>query len=220
MTFTKGLGYLTISWGIIAYGWVFLFTSIEVNQGISQKIMYLHVPVILTSYLAILVLFISSIGYLLTLKSNYDMLAVASAEQAVLYLAIALISGSIWGKPTWNTYWTWDARLTISLITFIFFSGYLLFRFLGPVGEKQSKAAAVLAILGFFAVPLNHLAVNWFNTLHQKTTIFRSDPLIDNELYYPLLACMAFFFFLFLWLLILRVKLGIYKKKHLIKLFS
>ncbi len=191
---------------IVNYLYIFYVTPVEVNQGLPQKIMYLHVPAILTSYFALFVLFISSIGYILTKSAKYDIAALVSGEIAVILLGISLISGAIWGKPTWNTYWAWDARLIISLITFIFFCGYLLFRRLSPAGHKASSGAAVIAIGGFFAVPLNHLAVSWFNSLHQGSTIFKRKPLIDPILYYPLISSMLLFLLLFLVLFYWRAR--------------
>ena len=211
---------LTLLVGIVSYIWVFIFTPIEINQGFVQKILYIHVPAILAAYLALLILFISSWGYLIMKKEIYDYLNIAFSEIAVIMLLISLVTGAIWGKPTWNTYWTWDARLTITLITFIYFSAYLLYSKLAGINIKAKKGAAILAIFGFFAVPLNHLAVNWFNSLHQSTTIFRAKPLIDDELLNPLLLCSIFYLLLIISLSLFRIDLEKQKRNYIKELIN
>ena len=105
---------------------IFYCSPLEINQGYVQKIMYLHVPSIFMAYLAIFGVFIFSIGYLWKPDETYDIFSITFAELGALFSLIALISGSIWGKPTWNTYWTWDARITFTLILFLIFAGYSL----------------------------------------------------------------------------------------------
>ena len=124
----------------LLYFWVvFYWSPLEINQGYVQKIMYLHVPSIFMAYLAIFGVFIFSIGYLWKPNETYDVFSITFAELGALFSLIALISGSIWGKPTWNTYWTWDARITFTLILFLIFVGYSLLRYLADDSVAIAK---------------------------------------------------------------------------------
>ena len=123
---------------------VFYWSPLEINQGYVQKIMYLHVPSIFMAYLAIFGVFIFSIGYLWKPNETYDVFSITFAELGALFSLIALISGSIWGKPTWNTYWTWDARITFTLILFLIFVGYSLLRYLADDSVAIAKTSATV----------------------------------------------------------------------------
>lgn len=185
---------------------IFWQTPLEVNQGYVQKIMYLHVPAIFMAYLAIFVVFICSVRYLWKAHETYDKVAVVCAELGALFCLISLISGSIWGKPTWNTYWVWDARITFTLILFLIFSGYSLLRYLSA-DYQVAKVATIIGISGFFAVPLNHLAVKWWRSLHQPSTIFSRQDVISPEIKYFLLFSTFYFLFLLIYLFIVRFNL-------------
>ena len=185
---------------------IFWHSPLEINQGYVQKIMYLHVPAIFTAYLAIFGVFICSVAYLWQPKEVYDNIAVVCAELGALFCLISLVTGAIWGKPTWNTYWTWDARITFTLILFLIFTGYSILRYLTE--EPQiAKAAAIIGICGFFAVPLNHLAVKWWRTLHQPSSIFSERQTMSPEIKYFLLFSFAYFLLLLAYLFLIRIKL-------------
>ena len=190
-------------------GWVIFFRlPMEASMGITQKIMYLHVPIIWTSFLAFLLAFISSILYLWKRLERIDILAHASVEIGVVFCGLALITGSIWARPTWNTYWTWDARLTTTLILFLIFVGYLLLRKFTDVGESQARMCAVVAIVGFLDVPLIHMSVVWWRTLHQPSTMFSPKKnVIDTPLMMILWVSVAAFTLLFIYLLNKRMTL-------------
>jgi len=122
---------LYLEWGsilaLLACGlWVFLKLPIETSQGFPQKIMYLHVPSVITTYLAFFIVFVYSIAYLWKRELMFDQIAKASAEVGLVFCALVLITGAIWGRTTWGTYWVWDARLTTTLLLFLIFMGYFL----------------------------------------------------------------------------------------------
>jgi heme exporter protein C len=188
---------------------VFRHSPSEINQGYVQKIMYIHVPAIFMAYLAIFIVFFCSISYLWQASETTDSFALVGGELGALFCFIALITGSIWGKPTWNTYWTWDARITFTLILFLVFAGYSLIRYLAE-DERIPKISAIIGISGFFAVPLNHLAVKWWRTLHQPSTIFSTKDTISPEIRNFLLLSMLYFLFLLASLFFLRLQ---YEKK-------
>jgi heme exporter protein C len=191
---------------------IFLWSPMEASMGMVQKIMYIHVPSAWTSFLAIAVAFVFSLLFLWKRKVLYDVIAFSAVEIGVVFCGLALITGSIWAKPTWNTYWTWDARLTTTLILFLIYSGYLLLRRFSEIGEQQARLAAVVAIIGFLDIPLIHLSVVWWRTIHQPSTVFSSKPgVISNQILVTLLFCVTVFSVVFLYLLLTRVDL---EQKH------
>lgn len=177
-------------------------------QGEVQRIMYLHVPSVLTAYAAFLVVFGASVLYLWKRQLRYDAVALASAEVGVLFTGITLATGSIWGKPTWGVWWTWDARLTLTAILFTVYVGYLMLRAFAEDPQAGARYGAVLAILGVLTIPLNHFAVQWWRTLHQPSTLFRpGGPSIDPTMLAVLLVNLAGMLLLYGYLLAERVRL-------------
>jgi heme exporter protein C len=148
----------------------------EVTQGNVQRIMYLHVPTVLVAYLAFAIVFVASIAYLWRRDPAADWLAHASAEVGVLFTGITIAAGAIWGKPTWGTWWTWDARLTSVAILFVMYLGYLLLRGMIEDPERGARYAAVLGIVAALDVPLVHFSVYWWRTLHQPPSLFKPGP--------------------------------------------
>ena len=196
--------------GLLACGfWVFLKLPIETSQGFPQKIMYLHVPSVITTYLAFFIVFVYSIAYLWKRELMFDQIAKASAEVGLVFCALVLITGAIWGRTTWGTYWVWDARLTTTLLLFLIFLGYFLLRISVNDRDKEARLASVLGIIGFLDIPIIHKSVEWWRTLHQPSTLFKVDsgeakPSIPPELLYPLLASTLVMLVFYLYLLLLR----------------
>ncbi|MGH7361371.1 MAG: heme ABC transporter permease CcmC, partial [Candidatus Methylomirabilales bacterium] len=158
-------------------------------QGEVQRIMYLHVPTVLVAYLAFAVVFVGSIAYLLTRREGWDILAHASAEIGVLFAALTIAAGAIWGKPTWGTWWTWDARLTSTALLFVIYLGYLLLRSVVDDPERAATLAAVLGIVGTLDVPIIHFSVEWWRTLHQPSSMLKPQaPSIDRTMLVALLV--------------------------------
>ena len=180
----------------------------EATQGNVQRIMYVHVPAILVAYLAFTVVFVASIAYLAWRRPAADRLAHASAEIGVLFTAINIVTGSIWGKPTWGTWWTWDARLTSVSIMFVIYLGYLLLRGMVEDRERAARFAAVLGIVAALDIPLVHFSVSWWRTLHQPPTVLKPgsasmDPIIGLVL----LVNLAAFALLYGYFVVKRVRL-------------
>ncbi|MBI4588753.1 MAG: cytochrome c biogenesis protein CcsA [Candidatus Rokubacteria bacterium] len=168
---TRWLGWLA-ALGLVA-GLVmgFGYAPKDAVQGNVQRIMYVHVPSILTAYLAFALVLIASVGFLFTRRTEWDRLAHSAGEIGVVFTGLTLVSGSIWGKPTWGTWWTWDARLTSTAILFLIYVGYLLLRGMVEDWERSARYAAVVGILGAVNVPIVHFSVLWWRTLHQPATI-------------------------------------------------
>jgi heme exporter protein C len=145
----------------------------EATQGNVQRIMYLHVPSVWVAYLAFAVVLVASIAYLVRRAEAADRLAHASAEVGVLFTGLTIATGSIWGKPTWGTWWTWDARLTTVSILFVMYLGYLLLRGMIEDRERAARYSAVLGIIAALDVPLVHFSVYWWRTLHQPPSLLK-----------------------------------------------
>ena len=148
----------------------------EATQGNVQRIMYLHVPTVLVAYLAFAVVFVASIAYLWRRDPAADRLGHASAEVGVLFTGLTIAAGAIWGKPTWGTWWTWDARLTSVAILFVMYLGYLLLRGMIEDRERGARYAAVVGIIAALDVPLVHFSVYWWRTLHQPPSLLKPGP--------------------------------------------
>ena len=154
----------------------FLVAPRDAAQGNVQRIMYVHVPSVLVAYLAFAVVLLASIVYLTTRRESADRIGHASAEVGVLFTGITIASGAIWGKPTWGTWWTWDARLTSVAVLFVMYLGYLLVRGMVDDRERAARYSAVVGIVAALDVPLVHFSVYWWRTLHQPPTMLKPGP--------------------------------------------
>jgi heme exporter protein C len=164
-----GLGFALM---IAALCMVFVYVPTEKHGGIVQRIFYFHVPVAWVSFLAFFVTFIASILYLWKREVKWDAVACASAEVGVIFTTLVLITGPIWAKPAWGIWWTWDARLTTSLVLWLIYVAYLLVRSLASEPAKGARYGAVIGIVGFIDVPIVFLTVNLWRTQHPTTIIF------------------------------------------------
>ena len=198
--------------------WIFLKLPIETSQGFPQKIMYLHVPTFIATYLAFFVVFAFSIAYLWKRDLMFDQIAKVSAEVGLIFCALLLVTGAIWGRPTWGTYWVWDARLTTTLLLFLIFMGYFLLRMSVNDRDKEARLASVLGIIGCLDIPIIHKSVEWWRTLHQPSTLFKvesgkASPSIPPELLTPLIASTIVILMFYLYLLLLRYKTEIRREQ-------
>jgi heme exporter protein C len=180
----------------------------EATQGNVQRIMYLHVPSVWVAYLAFGVVFVASAAYLARRAAGADRVARASAEVGVLFTGVTIGSGALWGKPTWGTWWTWDARLTSVAILFVLYLGYLLLRGMIEDRERAARAAAVLGIVAALDVPLIHFSVYWWRTLHQPPTLMKpGGATMPGVMVAALLVNFAAFTVLYVYFVLRRVRL-------------
>jgi heme exporter protein C len=207
--FLGALALITIAFGLY---WALVQAPRDALQGDVQRIMYLHLPSILTAYLSFFLVFIGSCLYLWKREKRDDNLAHSAAELGVLFTALTIIEGSIWGKPTWGVWWTWDARLTLTAILLLIYSGYLMLRSLIDDEDRAALSAAILGIVGFLDIPLIHMSVYWWRTLHQPPSILRPDKLPWENVHPAMLTALAInfvgFLLLYFYLLSLRLHLG------------
>src|SRR5499427_10713564 len=131
-------------------------------QGNVQRLMYVHVPAAWLAYLSFTVVFAASAAYLITRRGHWDRIAAASAEIGVLFTALTIVLGSLWGYPTWGTWWTWDPRLTTTAIMLLIYTGYLALRRLPESTERRARWSAVVGVVGFVDVPIVHMSVLWW----------------------------------------------------------
>ena len=206
------LGGLALIVIVVGLYWALVQAPRDALQGDVQRIMYLHLPSILTAYLSFFLVFIGSCLYLWKREKRDDNLAHSAAELGVLFTALTIIEGSIWGKPTWGVWWTWDARLTLTAILLLIYSGYLILRSLIEDEDRAALSAAVLGIIGFLDIPLIHMSVYWWRTLHQPPSILRPDKLPWENVHPAMLTALAInfvgFLLLYFYLLSLRLRLG------------
>src|SRR5262249_34016691 len=141
--------------------------------GNVQRLMYVHVPAAWLAYLSFTVVFVGSAAYLLTRRGHWDRLAAASAEVGVLFTALTIVLGSIWGYPTWGTWWSWDPRLTTTAIMLLIYAGYLALRRLPESPGRRATWSAVLGVVGFVDIPIVHMSVVWWRSLHQPATVIQ-----------------------------------------------
>jgi len=136
-------------------------------MGDVQRIMYVHVPAAWSGFLAFLIVFLASVAYLVRRDLRFDHLAHSAAEVGVVFMGLAILLGSIWGKPTWGVWWTWDPRLTSSAVLLAIYLGYLALRAYTEEPERRARWSAAVGIIGFLDVPIVYLSVLWWRTLHQ-----------------------------------------------------
>lgn len=175
----------------------------DVDQGNAMRILYMHVPTIWTAYLAYFLVLVASVLYLWKRDLKWDRLAGSAAELGVLLTALTLAVGSVWAKPVWGVWWTWDPRLTTTAILFVIYAGYLMLRTLAVDPRSRAKQSAVVGIIGFIDIPIVHMSVLWWRSLHQAPTILQPnlgnaplDPRMEVALFVNLFAFTVLFVFL------------------------
>jgi len=195
---------------VAVYVRALVFTPVERFQGLAQKIFYLHVPAAWSAMLAMGLVGLASILFLLMKDYRFDRFAAASAEVGTVFALVMLTTGPIWAKPIWGTWWTWDARLTLTLFLFFLFVGYLLLR--GAVAEASLRAhySAVLGICGLVLLPFVHLSVYLFRTLHPQPVVLKpSAPSLPGSMLATLLFSFGVFTLLYVGFVMQRYALAL-----------
>jgi heme exporter protein C len=178
---------------------VFMYVPTEENMGIVQRIFYFHVPVAWVSFLAFFVVFIGSILYLWKREEKWDILARSSGEIGVVFTSLVLVTGPIWAKPAWGVWWTWDARLTTTLIMWLIYIAYLLVRSFAAEESRGARFAAVVGIVGFVDLPIAAIAIVLWRTQHPSPIIFEGG--LAPSMFLTLMVCVATFTILYVYIL-------------------
>jgi len=206
---------LTVLFLGVGLYWALFATPPDYQQGQSVKIMFVHVPAAWMGIFVYAVMAGASLTGLVFRHPLADVAAKSAAPLGAAFTALALLTGSLWGRPMWGTYWQWgDARLVSELI--------LLFIYLGYIGlwnaiddpVRAAKAAAILSLVGAADVPIIHFSVDWWNTLHQPASVFRpGGPTIDSSFLWPLFMMVIGYQMLFFWLWLLRMQTEIFERR-------
>ncbi|ATU93484.1 heme ABC transporter permease [Phyllobacterium zundukense] len=207
------LGGLTII--VLAVGfWMSMQAPDDYQQGSTVKIMFIHVPFAWLSMMCYTIMSIAALGTLVWRHPLADVSAKAAAPIGAVFTALALITGSLWGKPMWGTWWVWDARLTSVFVLFLMYLGIIALTRAMDDPAKSAKATAILTLVGFINIPIIKFSVDWWNTLHQPASVFRmGGSTIDPSLLWPLLVMAIGFTLLFFTLHIMAMRNEIWRRR-------
>jgi heme exporter protein C len=186
----------------------------DYQQGETVKIMFIHVPAAWLAMFGYTLIAVAALGTLIWRHPLADVAAKTAAPIGATFTFVALVTGSLWGKPMWGTYWVWDARLTSVLVLFLLYLGLLaLWQAIEEPG-RAGRAAAILALVGAVNVPIIHYSVVWWNTLHQPASVFRmGGPSIDPSLLAPLLVMALAFTLMFILLHLIAMRAEILRRR-------
>jgi heme exporter protein C len=203
--FGIGLAVLGVLTSMATLWMVFFWVPTEARQGVVQRIFYLHVPSAWVAFMAFGVVAMASAVYLWLGDERADMAALAAAEGGMVFTAIVLTSGPLWGKIAWGTYWTWEPRLTLTLLLGFIYLGYMMVRNATDSPERGKRFAAVVGIVGAINIPLIHMSVYWFRSLHPDPVVLKPDgPTLDGDMLTTLMVGLLAFTLLFFGLMTLR----------------
>ncbi|MDN2580008.1 heme ABC transporter permease [Aquibium sp. ELW1220] len=200
---------------VLATGiWMAFAAPEDYQQGITVRIMYIHVPFAWLAMMCYSIMSASAIGTLVWRHPLADVSLKAAAPIGAMFTALCLITGSIWGKPMWGTWWVWDARLTSVFVLFLMYLGLIaLTRALDDPG-RSARAAAIVTLVGFVNIPIIKFSVDWWNTLHQPASVMRLDgPTVHSSMLWPLLVCALGFSLLFFTLHLMAMRTEIWRRR-------
>lgn len=185
----------------------------------AQRIFYFHVPAAWVGFLAFIVAAVVSVLYLVTRDMKWDVWALASVEIGLAFFTMVIISGSIWAKPTWNVWWTWDPRLTISTIGWLLYVGYLMLRGAVDNPERQARFAAVYGLIAAISVPINWMAIRWWRTIHPAVIAPAQNAQAEggfgmsDSIMTTLMFCLVAFTVFYVTLMVHRIRLEYAKRR-------
>ena len=190
----------------------FIWVPNEKTMGIIQRVFYFHVPAAWVSFLAFGFVFVASIMYLIKRDDKWDAMAVCSAEIGLLFCTIVLVTGPIWAKPVWGIWWTWDARLTLTLVLWLIYLAYTMLRAYIDDPLKRGRLSAVVGIVGFVDVPLVYFSIRWWRTIHPvviggENAAAQGGFAMGPSIRLVMMLGMAVYTLLFITLMIHRVRL-------------
>ena len=188
---------------------IFMVAPTDSVLGHVQRVFYFHVPIAIMSFLAFFVVFAGSLMYLIKRTPKWDAIAHASAEVGVVFVTLALLTGIIWARPVWNTWWTWEPRLTTTMVLWLIYVAYLMVRSYAPSQSKAAIYAAVMGIVGFIDVPIVYYSVVWWRSIHPSPVVgpFAQSDALDGTMALILLYSFVTFLFFFAYMVAERMAL-------------
>ena len=194
--------------------WLAFAAPEDYQQGITVRIMYIHVPFAWLAMMCYSIMAVSAIGTLVWRHPLADVALKAAAPIGAVFTALSLITGSIWGKPMWGTWWVWDARLTSVFVLFLMYLGLIALTRALDDPSRSARAAAIVTLVGFVNIPIIKFSVDWWNTLHQPASVMRLDgPTIHPSLLWPLLTMALGFTLLFFTLHLMAIRTEIWRRR-------
>ena len=194
--------------------WLSFTTEGDYQQGETVRIMYVHVPAAWLSMMCYSVMALAALGTLVWRHPLADVSSRAAAPIGACFTFLALVTGSLWGKPMWGTWWVWDARLTSVFVLFLMYLGLMALNRAIDDPARSSKVSAILVLVGFVNIPIIKFSVEWWNTLHQPASVMRLDgPTIDPEFLWPLIVMAIAFTLLFFTLHIAAMRNEILRRR-------
>ncbi|MEE8547222.1 MAG: cytochrome c biogenesis protein CcsA [bacterium] len=188
---------------LIAVYMIFFYAPTERVMGIVQKIFYFHLPLAFMAFLSYFVAFVCGVLYLIKKDIKWDIIGSSSVEIGVVFTTLVLITGSLWARPIWNTWWTWDPRLTSSLILWLIYVAYIILRMSVEQAERRATFCAVMAIVGFLDVPIVFLSARLWRTIHPVVIKSKS---IDMEPAMITVLAISMSAFLLFWITLIRIR--------------
>ncbi len=195
-----GLAIASVGIFLTALGMVFLYAPREATMGEIQRIFYFHVASAWIGFFAFFVTFLTGVIYLITSQRRWDVLSLSSAEVGLAFITMTVITGSLWARPVWGTYWTWEPRLTISAVQWLLYVAYVMLRTSTLSQERVARFAAVYGIVAFVTVPLSWFAIRWWRTIHPEI-LSGGEMAITPRMLHTLLVSLAAFTALYVTLL-------------------
>jgi heme exporter protein C len=209
-TATRVLGLVVLA-GLAVVGWLGFFGSpADATMGETVRLMYVHVPVVSVAYTACAVTTGASVVWLFRRTEWWDLVASSSAEIATVFTALTLVTGMLWGRPTWGVFWVWDARLTSTAMLFLLLLGYLAIRRVPAAIDVRNRRSAVVGLLLLPNVLIVNRSVTWWRSVHQDATVLKAslEPDISGLMFFTLMFAMAVAYALYVWLMIHRFRVA------------
>jgi heme exporter protein C len=205
---TRILGVATLAAVAVALLYGLVLSPADQAQSDAARLLYVHVPSAILTYVSFVITALGSLLWLTKKSEWWDRVAASSAEIGVLFCGLCLVTGSLWGRPTWGTYWEWDPRLTSTALLFLMYAGYLAVRRLPADPNVRARRSAVVGLVAFADVPIVHYAVDWWRSLHQDATLGTLDVKIEGLMLFSFFLALVAFFGVYVWLLVHRFRLA------------
>lgn len=193
---------------LVAQVMVFLYAPREAVMGDVQRIFYFHVASAWVGFFAFFVAMLGSVGYLALAQRKWDLLALSSVEVGLAFITVTVITGSLWARPVWGTYWTWEPRLTISAVQLLIYIAYLMLRAAIDNPDQEARFAAVYGIIAFITVPISWFAIRWWRSIHPDILTSGGGMAFTPRMGHTLVASLVAFTLLYAAILRQRMRLG------------